>query len=399
MTTRALLLSTTVLCPIVGLLLGTSSARARDVVARTPEFTLPAVDGINGKLEALGGSYAKKSLYGVGGSLSVPLQGQFGAQVDGALGSFDSHTLGVVAGHLFWREPQKGLLGLYGDTTHWNQFGGVHVSRFGGEGEAYWGRWTLYGLAGVETGNNSLATTGSSVTVPSNGAFLTTVTSSTDLANVTRFFDRINLSYYITDDWKAFVGHRYLGGKHLLALGSEYALPAGHGTMASLFAEGRLGEGANNYGVWGGVRFYFGQHDKSLIRRHREDDPQLDWTPESLFSLANSLGPGSSTTHSCSAGEIYQFGICVLPSDIRLKCDIALLARLDNGIGLYRYRYLWSDIEYVGVMAQEVAEIVPEAAILGGDGYYRVDYARLGLRLMTRDEWTARHIDPIPLAA
>jgi hypothetical protein len=75
-------------------------------------------------------------------------------------------------------------------------------------------------------------------------------------------------------------------------------------------------------------------------------------------------------------------------SDVRLKRDIVPLARLDNGIRLYQYRYLWSDELYVGVMAQEVREIVPQAVMRGTDGYLRVDYARLGLRLMTFAEWT-----------
>lgn len=78
-------------------------------------------------------------------------------------------------------------------------------------------------------------------------------------------------------------------------------------------------------------------------------------------------------------------------SDIRLKRDIVRLARLDNGIDLYRYRYLWSDQLYVGVMAQEVAAIMPDAVMRGADGYLRVDYARLGLRMQTWDEWVAAH--------
>lgn len=77
-------------------------------------------------------------------------------------------------------------------------------------------------------------------------------------------------------------------------------------------------------------------------------------------------------------------------SDIRLKRDILEVARLDNGLGLYRYRYLWSDEVYVGVMAQEVASIVPVAAVSGPDGYLRVNYGRLGMRLQTWDEWLAR---------
>jgi Family of unknown function (DUF6600)/Chaperone of endosialidase len=77
-------------------------------------------------------------------------------------------------------------------------------------------------------------------------------------------------------------------------------------------------------------------------------------------------------------------------SDIRLKRDIALLERLPSGIGLSRYRYVWSDQVYVGVMAQEVAAIEPDAVVSGPDGFLRVDYARLGMRLHTWDEWAAK---------
>jgi hypothetical protein len=76
-------------------------------------------------------------------------------------------------------------------------------------------------------------------------------------------------------------------------------------------------------------------------------------------------------------------------SDIRLKRDIIQVGELDSGVGLYRYRYLWSDTIYVGVMAQEIAAVTPEVVRRGADGYMRVDYARLGLRVQTWDQWTA----------
>jgi hypothetical protein len=51
--------------------------------------------------------------------------------------------------------------------------------------------------------------------------------------------------------------------------------------MASAFVEGRVG--SNQFeGIWGGLRVYFGQKEKSLIRRHREDDPT---TWDTLFSI------------------------------------------------------------------------------------------------------------------
>jgi len=79
-----------------------------------------------------------------------------------------------------------------------------------------------------------------------------------------------------------------------------------------------------------------------------------------------------------------------LPSDARLKRDIIFIARLDDGLGLYRYRYLWSNTVYVGVMAQEVALIHPDAVVRSAlDNYLRVDYGRLGLKRMTFQEWKA----------
>lgn len=69
------------------------------------------------------------------------------------------------------------------------------------------------------------------------------------------------------------------------------------------------------------------------------------------------------------------------PSDRRLKTDIVRVGRDPRGFGLYRYRYLWSGQAYVGVMADEVRDVVPEAVEAGADGFLRVDYGRLGLEL------------------
>lgn len=70
-------------------------------------------------------------------------------------------------------------------------------------------------------------------------------------------------------------------------------------------------------------------------------------------------------------------------SDARLKRDIALVGRREDGLGIYRYRYLWSDTVYVGVMAQEVALIRPDAIVRDAfDDYLRVDYGKLGMRMV-----------------
>jgi hypothetical protein len=78
-------------------------------------------------------------------------------------------------------------------------------------------------------------------------------------------------------------------------------------------------------------------------------------------------------------------------SDVRVKRDITPIAKLENGLRFYRYRYAWSDTLYVGVLAQEVLEIDPLAVSRGADGYLRVNYARLGLRMQLWEEWIASH--------
>jgi outer membrane immunogenic protein len=74
-------------------------------------------------------------------------------------------------------------------------------------------------------------------------------------------------------------------------------------------------------------------------------------------------------------------------SDARLKTDIVALGHLENGLAIYRFRYADSDEVFVGVMAQEVALVRPDAVTLE-DGYLLVDYERLGLRMQTWEEWS-----------
>ena len=225
---------------------------------------MPAVDGINAKIDGYGGgANHTDGFYGTTGSLSVPLAQQWGAQFDGGVGSDQGIGWFGGAGHLYWRDPSIGLLGAYASYSHWN---GIDIAHFGhistdtghfaGEGEYYWGRWTFGGLAGVQTVRiNAPVVPGVQVgSIPN------------------RFFEAISASYYVTDNFKLLIGHLYLSGRHGLRLGAEHGFALGGGRMASLFAEALFAEGGSN-AVLAGLRVYFGQHDKTLIDRHRQDDP------------------------------------------------------------------------------------------------------------------------------
>jgi hypothetical protein len=76
-------------------------------------------------------------------------------------------------------------------------------------------------------------------------------------------------------------------------------------------------------------------------------------------------------------------------SDIALKHDVVLLGHLANGLGYYRFSYLGSHKAYVGVIAQEVEAVMPDAVTRGSDGYLRVYYEKLGLKLHTYSDWLA----------
>jgi hypothetical protein len=190
---RARLLSSTMWSGFVGgLLLAAGPASAADIVVKAPQYEMfaPAVDGPNGKIEGFGGSFADKTIYGAKGAFSVPLGNQFGLQIDGAAGSFDDRGFGSIGGHLFWRNPAQGLIGIYANHTHWDRFGGVHVTQVAGEGELYVGRWSLQGIAGVEFGNRASQVTTTSTTDVTLVTTTTTLTESYDVK--TQFFDKIS---------------------------------------------------------------------------------------------------------------------------------------------------------------------------------------------------------------
>ena len=76
-------------------------------------------------------------------------------------------------------------------------------------------------------------------------------------------------------------------------------------------------------------------------------------------------------------------------SDIALKHDVVLLGHLANGLGFYRFTYNGGNTPYVGVIAQEVERVRPDAVTHGRDGYLRVFYDKLGLKLRTYQDWLA----------
>lgn len=62
------------------------------------------------------------------------------------------------------------------------------------------------------------------------------------------------------------------------------------------------------------------------------------------------------------------------PSDRRLKTDIARVGTLDNGLPVYLYRYKAGGPFEIGLMAQDVEGICPDAVTTTGNGFKAVRY-------------------------
>jgi hypothetical protein len=67
------------------------------------------------------------------------------------------------------------------------------------------------------------------------------------------------------------------------------------------------------------------------------------------------------------------------PSDRRLKEDIHCIGVTAHELPLYTFRYRGREGVYEGVMAQDVLKSLPDAVSTGEDGFYRVDYHKLGV--------------------
>ena len=69
-------------------------------------------------------------------------------------------------------------------------------------------------------------------------------------------------------------------------------------------------------------------------------------------------------------------GLGGLFSDRRLKTNIQRINTRPDGLGVYEFEYIWGGGKHIGLMAQEVIGIYPDAVGSVG-GYYTVDYSRV----------------------
>ena len=71
------------------------------------------------------------------------------------------------------------------------------------------------------------------------------------------------------------------------------------------------------------------------------------------------------------------FGGTAAASDRRLKRNISRVGSLPNGLSVYEFEYIWGGGKKIGVMADEVEQILPSAVMTDSLGFKAVDYSQL----------------------
>ncbi|MES9906482.1 MAG: hypothetical protein ABW168_27850 [Sedimenticola sp.] len=214
-------------------------------LAGTVQAEGPAVDGFNGKLEVDGGTVGGDGAGFIAGSVTAPLGERFGLQLDGAVGEVDNNDANGLAAHLFYRDPERYMVGLTATTVRYRS---QDVDRLGIEGELYRDQWTVGAALGEQSG---------------------------DLG--TDAYYGLDLKYYPNQDFALNASIDGYDNDQMLSLGAEWQAKPGW----SVLVAGGTGDG-DDY-VMVGVRLYLGKN-KTLMGRHRQDDPE-----NPLLPMVNSL--------------------------------------------------------------------------------------------------------------
>lgn len=246
---------------------------------------LPAVSGPNGKIELDAGyinldSLGSDAVFHGGASFSIPMGDSFGIQADVAATNAYGDTMVGGTMHAFTRDPNSYLLGMAAGAAFSDN---ANIYYVGPEAELYMGNVSVEAFAGYM--NVDLSGVGAS----------------------DEMFAFGDVGFYATEDFRLTVGASSIAGFESGHIGAEWQM----GHALSLTAKASMGEDGFESAT-AGIKFYFGGEAKSLMRRHREDDPpnrSLD-----IFQAAgNAFKPPAAGAPApvvtCSNGEAFVDGI------------------------------------------------------------------------------------------
>jgi hypothetical protein len=217
----------------------------------------PAVSQTNLKISGSGGESNGDTAWQAGAALTAPL-GQFtGVQLEGGAAGTDSDTVWGAAAHLFTRDPDKYLLGLFAAYAKEDEFN-LDATRVGAEAEIYLNQISILAQAGYQFSDGFGGVGGDTA------------------------FGSIDLRWYATDNFAITGGGNFAEGVSQAELGAEF-MP-GFSALPGLAFNVKGVIGDDDYdSVMGGITYYFGSN-ASLKDRHRKQDPD-----SALFNLFQSV--------------------------------------------------------------------------------------------------------------
>jgi Chaperone of endosialidase len=118
---------------------------------------------------------------------------------------------------------------------------------------------------------------------------------------------------------------------------------------------------------------------EDFLNEQNFNKEQLSWLSNILNPQSNIYSTQTSTQKGGGSSKLGQaVGIAAsvagMFSDERIKENIEPVGQLDNGLTVYKYNFIGEPQTQIGVMAQEVEKVNPEAVTENKDGIKMVDY-------------------------
>jgi hypothetical protein len=231
----------------------------------------------------------------------------------------------------------------------------------------------LSNQSALNTGSEANADRQQQTSITNAGAANTTAA-----ANASRALqsDTTNASEYDT------MLSRLLQGGQALGQTAEATSALGSKDIANLASTGATDQDTQNAALSAAYQEYL-RAGNAPLDNAKDIMAILAGAPRNVTTTGNTTGTTTTKQQSSLLSSILgaaTTGASIF-SDRRLKTDISQIDNLDNGLGVYRYRYVWDrkdEPEHIGVMADEVERIMPEALGPIVNGFKTVNYGMLG---------------------
>jgi hypothetical protein len=209
----------------------------------------PAVSEPNFKLKGSFGEVIDDETWAVEGAFTAPLGERFGFAIDGGYAQKDDNDAWGTGGHLFARDPESYLIGLFAAYAEGNEFD-INVTHVGGEFELYLDDLTIAGNAGYQFSS----------------------------ALGDKAIGGIDFKWYADQNFALTAGA--YGDEDAMFGRGRLEWQPGFAALPGLAfnVDGVIGED-DYHSVMGGLTYYFGT-PVSLKDRHRRQDPNVE-----LFKL------------------------------------------------------------------------------------------------------------------